>query len=332
MPRQPRIDIPGLLQHVIVRGVERTKIFLDDEDRQRFVDHFSQLLVETGTDCYAWALIPNHFHLLLRCNRVELPRFMRRLLTGHAVYFNRRHNRSGHLFQNRYKSIVCDEESYLLELIRYLHLNPLRAGLLVEFGDLDDYPWCGHAVLLGKRTLSGQVVDDILKRFGKQVNTARRNYRQFVADGLTMGKQADPLTRNPGRIQVTDAHAARKQDSDKRILGSDEFVKELRDRAALREDQLSPLSLDQLQKGVAEFFGLKPDAIGRRGRQNQTSYARALLCYLAFQELGYSGAEVGRWLKIGGSSVSRAVRRGEELFLSRQDLQAWWEEQLLKPG
>ncbi|MDD2320493.1 MAG: transposase [Geobacteraceae bacterium] len=126
MPRQPRLDIPGLLQHVIVRGIERTEVFLDDKDRQRFVDRFDRLLVETETDCYAWALIPNHFHLLLRCKCVELSRFMRRLLTGYAVYFNLRHNRSGHLFQNRYKSIFCEEESYLLELIRYIHLNPHR--------------------------------------------------------------------------------------------------------------------------------------------------------------------------------------------------------------
>jgi REP-associated tyrosine transposase len=325
MPRQPRIDHPGLLQHVIVRGIERTEIFLDDVDRQRFVDRFSQLLVETGTECYAWALIPNHFHLLLRCHRSELSHFMRRLLTGHAVYFNRRHNRSGHLFQNRYKSIVCEEESYLLELIRYLHLNPLRAGLLSEFGELDRYPWCGHAVLLGKRILSGQVVDDILKRFGKQVNTARRNYRQFVADGLTMGKKVDPVARDPGRIQASDAGAERNEDSDDRILGSDEFVRDLRERAALREDSLSPISLDELQKGVAECFGLKPDAFGRRGRQNEPSSARALFCYLAVTKLRCSGVEVGQMLGIGGSSVSRAVRRGEKLFLSRKDLQAWWD-------
>ena len=108
MPRQARLDIPGLLQHVIVRGIDRTNIFLDDDDRDRFVERFSNLLVETGTDCFAWALIPNHAHLLLRCNHFDLSRFMRRLLTGYAVMFNRRHSRTGHLFQNRYKSIVCE--------------------------------------------------------------------------------------------------------------------------------------------------------------------------------------------------------------------------------
>ena len=101
MPRQSRLDIPGLLQHVIVRGIERRKIFRNNTDRQDFVQRFSTLLEQTGTDCFAWALIPNHFHLLLRPNHCELKQFMCRLLTGYAICFNKRHGRSGHLFQNR---------------------------------------------------------------------------------------------------------------------------------------------------------------------------------------------------------------------------------------
>ena len=88
MPRKARLDIPGLLQHVIVRGIERRKIFLDDDDRRMFLGRFSSLLEETETDCFAWALIPNHFHLLIRCNKIELSTFMRRLLTGYAINFN----------------------------------------------------------------------------------------------------------------------------------------------------------------------------------------------------------------------------------------------------
>ncbi len=115
MPRQPRIDSPDLLYHVIVRGIERRKIFCDDDDRRSFLGRLPSLLVETDTECFAWALIPNHFHLLLRPRHIKLSRFMRRLLTGYTVTFNRRHDRSGHLFQNRYKSIVCEEDVYLLE-------------------------------------------------------------------------------------------------------------------------------------------------------------------------------------------------------------------------
>ena len=151
MPRQPRLDAPGVLQHVMARGIERRKIFRDDKDRVSFLERFAMILEETQTQCYAWALIPNHFHLLLRTGPTPLSKVMRRLMTGYAVTFNLRHRRSGHLFQNRYKSVVCEEDPYLLELIRYIHLNPLRAKLVQDLKELDKYPWTGHSAILGHR-------------------------------------------------------------------------------------------------------------------------------------------------------------------------------------
>lgn len=150
MPRQARLDAPGLLQHVMARGIERREIFKDDKDRSSFLDRLAVILDETQTQCYAWSLIPNHFHLLLRTTLTPLPTVMRRLMTGHAVTFNKRHRRAGHLFQNRYKSIVCEEDNYLLELTRYIHLNPLRARLVKDLKELDIYPWSGHSTILGK--------------------------------------------------------------------------------------------------------------------------------------------------------------------------------------
>ena len=134
MPRKSRIDAPRALHHIIVRGIERGKLFIDDMDRNNFLDRMGGIIHETHTICYAWALIPNHFHLLLRTGQVPIATFMMRLLTGHAGYFNKRHRRSGHLFQNRYKSILCQEEPYLLELVRYIHLNPLRASIIQDLG------------------------------------------------------------------------------------------------------------------------------------------------------------------------------------------------------
>jgi len=151
MPRQARLDAPGVLQHVMARGIERRKIFWDDKDRASFLERFAVILEETQTQCYAWALIPNHFHLLLRTGPTLLSTVMRRLMTGYAVTFNMRHRRSGHLFQNRYKSVVCEEDPYLLELIRYIHLNPLRAKLVKDLNALDKYPWTGHSAILGRR-------------------------------------------------------------------------------------------------------------------------------------------------------------------------------------
>src|SRR5512139_1540781 len=110
MPRGPRLDAPGTLHHVIVRGIEKGLIVRDDKDRQAFVARLGHVAVLTRTSVYAWALLLNHVHLLVRSSMVGLPAFMRRLLTGYAVAFNRRHERHGHLFENRYKSIVCDED------------------------------------------------------------------------------------------------------------------------------------------------------------------------------------------------------------------------------
>ena len=151
MPRQARLDAPGLLQHVMARGIERRKLFRDDNDRNSFLERLANILEETQTQCYAWALIPNHFHILLRTGPTPLSKTMCRLMTGYAVTFNKRHKRSGYLFQNRYKSVVCEEDPYRLELIRYIHLNPLRAKLVQDLKELDKYPWTGHSAILGLR-------------------------------------------------------------------------------------------------------------------------------------------------------------------------------------
>jgi len=253
MPRQPGLDAPGLLQHVMARGIERREIFKDDKDRKSFLDRFAVTLEET--QCYAWALIPNHFHILLRTGPTTLSKVMRRLMTGYAVTFNKRHKRSGHLFQNRYKSVVCEEDPYLLELIRYIHLNPLRAGLVKDLKELDKYPWTGHSAMLGKRknplipepskvrlmsnqpsainssderqkSLAEKTVEDILLLFGDTVKVARRRYRQFVNNGVDQGKrpelQGGGLVRSAGGNK--EGFLGRKKEErelgDERILGS----------------------------------------------------------------------------------------------------------------
>ena len=149
MPRGSRIDAAGALHHIMGRGIERRGIFADDEDRNTFLRRLEKILIETKTVCLAWALIPNHFHLLLRTGTAPIATIMRRLLTGYAQYYNRRHKRHGQLFQNRYKSILCQEEPYLLELVRYIHLNPLRAGKVKTLEELDAYPFSGHSALMG---------------------------------------------------------------------------------------------------------------------------------------------------------------------------------------
>ena len=159
MPRKARIDSAGALHHVIIRGIEGRKIFRSDFDRTNFLNRLSELIPETKTDCFAWALMSNHARLLLRTGLVPISVFMSRLLTGYAGWFNKKYRRHGKLFQNRYKSILCQEDVYLKELVRYIHLNPLRAGLVSSLGELDKYPWCGHHVLIRSPKETWQNID-----------------------------------------------------------------------------------------------------------------------------------------------------------------------------
>jgi REP element-mobilizing transposase RayT len=313
MPRLARLDIAGLLQHVIVRGIERCDIFNDDQDRQLFVARFATLLSETGVRCYAWSLLSNHFHLLLMPTTTSLSHFMRRLLTGYAVSFNRRHRRSGHLFQNRYKSIVCEEEPYLLELIRYIHLNPLRAGMVTGLEELDTYPWAGHAVLLGHRQFTGQETESVLERFGKRVATARRNYRQFVTDGIMTGRRDDlvggGLQRSQGKRENHEYESF-----DERVLGGGDFVDSLKADFRLRDKMKSDVTLTQLLESVATALTIDPDSIRKPSKSRAPAAARGVICHLAIYELGYTGREVGKFLHLGPTGVSLASRRGEKIL------------------
>ena len=321
MPRKPRLDIPGLLQHVIVRGIEKCDIFLDDEDRSIFLSRFSNLLEETGTDCFAWSIMTNHFHLLLRCNQTELSRFMRRLLTGYAINFNHRHNRSGHLFQNRYKSIVCEEDAYLLELVRYIHLNPLRAKIVPDLEALDVYSWSGHAVLMGKIIQSGQVVDEVLLHFGKRLSTARKNYRRFIADGVSQGRRPELVGGGLRRSQKASGGQEELESFDDRILGGGAFVESLQKNKCFQSlIGVQKVSFQEVQKIVSNLFEVSPETILRRSRKKTVSEARAVFCYIMIRLIGKAGTEVGKFISIGTSSVSRSIQRGEQILRDRPKL------------
>jgi len=206
--------------------------------------------------CLAWALLDNHFHLLLRTGTVPLSTLMRRLLTGYAVSHNLRHERSGHLFQNRCKSILCQEDRYLLELVRYIHLNPLRAKIASNLDQLETYPFCGHGVLLGRHSNEWQDRDYILSRFGKRVSSARRRYRQFVEKGVSLGQRADlmggGLIRSAGgwsgvkELRREKAYAK----GDERILGDGGFVEAV--LAHAQEALQNKYSLQASSRGSAD--------------------------------------------------------------------------------
>lgn len=316
MPRSARIDIPDILQHVIVRGIEKRDIFLGDDDRLDFVRRFSTLLESTGTECFAWSLMTNHVHLLLRPKEIPLARFMRRLLTGYAITFNLRHKRSGHLFQNRYKSIVCEEEAYLLELVRYIHLNPLRVGLADDLEALDSYPWCGHSVLMQRNELSGQETAEILSRFGTTKTAAIKRYRSFINDGIAMGRRNNLV--GIGLLQTGEPFDGEMRDS--RVLGSGDFVGNILQQAG-ESCQLQPQSLDRIVEMVLMALEIPHGELMSRKRSLQLAAARSIICHIAFMS-GYRGIDLARRLNISGSGVTVAARRGRELVEKNPQLKA----------
>jgi REP element-mobilizing transposase RayT len=319
MPRFARLDSPGVLQHVIVRGNEKRRIFLDNQDRRRFLDRLSQLLDDTETLCFAWSLIPNHFHLLLLPTRFKLAVLMRRLLTGYAVTFNLIHHRTGHLFQNRYKSIVCDKDSYLLELVRYIHLNPIRAGLVETLEELDRYPWSGHSVLMGNRMFEGQEVGEVLGYLDQGLTRARQRYRRFVAEGIEVGHREDLVgAGRRGRRGKNGVEG--NQPTDSRILGDKRFSDGILSNRPLREKArvLFPLS-DLIQK-VSLVLGIESEMVRRASKSRSLAEARGMICYVAIRELGYSGIELGRELNLGSAGVSRALKRAESVFRENPEI------------
>lgn len=319
MPRTARIDIPGLLQHVIVRGIERRDIFLDDTDKAFFLERLSDLLAKTETDCLAWALMPNHLHLLLRPRKNRLSTLMRRLLTGYAVVFNLRHKRKGHLFQNRYKSIVCQAEPYLLELVRYIHLNPLRAGLVDSLDMLDSYKWCGHAVVMGNGEYAGQSVEEVLLMFDRRLAIARGRYRQFVAEGIPLGTRNELVGGGVrSSLQLTGPEG--EEASDGRILGNGEFVVRLRQETDSAESAPATISFEELIVRVSRVLAVEPTALRQGGRSKGLSDARGVLSYIAVRKMGLTGAFVARMLHLTRSGVLVAVRRGEIIYSENQEL------------
>jgi len=318
MPRHARIDIPGLLHHVIVRGIEKRPVFLDDQDREEFISRFTRLLAETDTDCYAWALLDTHLHLLLQPQSAKLSYFMRRLLTGYAVVFNLRHKRAGHLFQNRYKSIVCDGDSYLLELLRYIHLNPLRAGVVDSLESLDDYPWCGHRELLGKASRKLIVEDRVLSFFSKRRRAARQHYRQFIDDGMS-APVAKLSTGGKRTSLAIDPDLGDEDFFDDRILGGGAFVEKILTLAG--ETATGPKnSLAELIDQVGIFFGIDKSRLNRPGKERALVQAKSVICYVAVRELGMRGVEVAPALSFTPGAVSHAARRGEQILLKEGDL------------
>ncbi|RPH52078.1 MAG: transposase [Desulfobacteraceae bacterium] len=331
MPRLGRLDAPGVLHHVMGRGIEKRKIFLGDEDRNDFIDRLSALVQKGAIEIYAWVLMPNHFHILCKSKNLPLASSMRKLLTGYVVNYNKRHRRYGHLFQNRYKSIVCQEDAYLKELVRYIHLNLLRAGLVNDLKELDRNPWSGHSALVGKIKREWQNTEYVLSYFGGTRN-AKKNYSQYINEGIDQGRRAElvggGLIRSMGGWSAVLASRRRggREIADQRILGDGDFVKTVisgLDDLVKKNLRLSGQRIDikALAEKISERYNISIGELLSGSRRREVVKARCAISLIGVRELGYSGADVARYLGVTNSCVTRLISAGGKQDINDMDLE-----------
>jgi REP element-mobilizing transposase RayT len=320
MPRRARLDAPGTLHHVIVRGIEKRKIVNDVADREDFVQRLGELAAATKNAVYAWALMTNHAHILLRSSELGLSGFMRRLLTGYAISYNRRHRRWGYVFQNRYKSIVCDEDAYFTELVRYIHLNPLRADLVKSLAELDRYRWSGHSVLMGKIKNDWQDRDYILKWFDKKEGQARIAYRNYVKKAIAEGRRpelvGEGLIRSQGGWSAVKAmrRSGERELSDDRILGNGEFVERIIKEAEAKIRYQLPVKehhekIDEFIAKICKSEKVSIEELKGSSRRKEVSRVRGRIAVGLVKEHGVALAEVARRLGVSTSAISKIIRR-----------------------
>lgn len=218
MARPLRIEFAGALYHVTSRGDRREPIFEDDEDRVRFLSILAEVVDRFNWLCHAWCLMTNHYHLVVETPDGNLSKGMRQLNGMYTQASNRRHHRTGHLFQGRFQGILVDKDSYLLELTRYVVLNPVRAGMVKHPGK---YPWSSYRAMVGEAPPPRWLATDaLLGQFGRRRAEARRRYREFVLQG----------------IGQTTLWAALRQQI---YLGDERFVERMQAKADLQGDELS---------------------------------------------------------------------------------------------
>jgi len=283
MPRHPRVHAEGLLYHVMARGNDGQKIFLGESDYQAFIEALRTVRQRYPFSLYAYVLMPNHFHLLLEVHRFPTARILQSLLTGYARRFNKVHRRRGHLFEGRYKAIVCDRDSYLLELVRYNHLNPVRAKMVKRPGE---WQWSVHGEYLGKENRglidSGPVM-------GQLRTTAR--YEAFIRDGAKVTYRAK---WHPGDGAP--------------FLGPERFVKKI-SKEPIRPSSSRRATLKDLLRSVAAKSGLSPEILLRKGRLGTVVNARDRFIRDAVLQQGYLASQVAAFLACHPSNVTRALQK-----------------------
>jgi REP element-mobilizing transposase RayT len=286
MARPLRIEFPGAFYHVIVRGNQRQDIFFDDQDRQEYLKRVKRYKDELSFMLYAYVLMVNHVHLLIETPSATISKIMQRINLTYTQYFNKKYGKVGHLFQGRYKSFLCDRDEYLLSLVRYIHLNPVRANLVKE---PQRYRWSSHwDFLAGKDDL----VDTkrVLRLFSEKVSQAKRQYDDFINEALGEGKK-ESLYQAQGQ----------------QILGDDEFVKEVEKKIVRLDRPIRKPSLPEIMKAVKEITGIAAPELVSRVRNKDVLLAREVLVGV-WRECGHKLVDLQPTIKRDLSILSRLAK------------------------
>lgn len=301
MGRRPRLHYPGALYHVISRGNRRERIFRSQTDFQQFQFLLQEIKGQNGFTLYAYVLMPNHFHILLQVAEKPLSKVMQSLLYRYTSYYNRRYHQVGHLFQGRYKAIVCDKEVYLLELVRYLHLNPVRARIV---RDPSGYPWSSHRAYVGDKDSVGVAVDEILSCWSKRKKQAVAAYEEFVLDGIKQGHRENYY-----------------QVKEQRYLGDEEFVEKV-ERRVEKVEQVFPIrmTVEEIVDRIGREYGRPAREILGRGRGRREAELRAIVCYVGREIGGLKLAQAAKVFARDISALSLGVTRLQERMLKDEPL------------
>lgn len=307
MSRPLRLEYPGAVWHVTSRGNERRDVFRDDEDRMKFLSILGRTVELFGWNLHAYVLMGNHYHLLLETPDPNLSRGMRQLNGIYTQGFNRCHKRVGHLFQGRFKAILVEKDPHLLELVRYVVLNPVRAGRATS---AKDWPWSSYRATAGlARAPEWLQIDWTLEQFGSNDLAAARRYREFVADG----KRADYKPWESVRGQI--------------YLGSKPFLAEMQRKVSVRQTgkEIPKRQRRPLERRPADLFarGLKALEVNREDLNTHPRWhaaERKVLAYLLRQRGPLPLYQIGNLLGVGEAQASLLIAAGEKLLTADNGL------------
>jgi putative transposase len=289
MARKPRVHYPGALYHAMLRGNAGQIIFHDDQDRTRFLLLIQEGIERFGHHIHAFCLMGTHVHLAIQVGVVPLSRILQNLSFRYTRWFNGRRKRSGHLFQGRYKAVLVDADSYVNALTRYIHLNPVRAGIVRE---PKDYRWSGHRAYLGWEMIPWLSTDWALSQFSGKLAVARRIYEKYVAEGREEGHQPE-------------FHRGSEMDS--RILGDEGFL----DRVLGAERSMPKLKigLEAIWREVCRCYSVAEREGKRRGKERRLSEVRGMAAWLVLESGRGTLVQLGKLTGRDPTTLSSAAKR-----------------------